>query len=133
MSHLRVHGLKTHLNHMMNMHWFLVMKLKMAYLRAHHWESEGEALGSEEGIVLGTGEVIKLGSPYGGSVGASGSISTSPGGGSDVGGSDVATLLGTDEEWSCLGLLDGKVLGFSVVGSQHSQLSYPFPPSKQLC
>ena len=34
------------------------MKLKMAYLRAHHWESKCVALGSEEGMVLGTGEVL---------------------------------------------------------------------------
>ena len=34
------------------------MKLNMEYLRAHQWESEGEALGSEEGIVLGTGGVL---------------------------------------------------------------------------
>ena len=57
-SHLRVHGLKTHLNYMMNMQWVILIKLEMAYLRAHHWESEGEALGSEEGMVLGTGEVL---------------------------------------------------------------------------
>ena len=25
---------------------------------AHNWESEGEGLGSEEGMVLGTGEVL---------------------------------------------------------------------------
>ena len=32
-------------------------------MRAHHWESEGEALGSEEGKVLGNVEVLgsKLG------------------------------------------------------------------------
>ena len=34
------------------------MKLKMAYLRDHHWESGGEAIGSEEGMILGTGEVL---------------------------------------------------------------------------
>ena len=34
------------------------MNLKMAYLRAHHWKSEGEALGSEEGMVLDTCEVL---------------------------------------------------------------------------
>ena len=34
------------------------MKPKMEYLRAHHLESESEALGSEEGMVLGTGEVL---------------------------------------------------------------------------
>ena len=58
MSHFRVYGLNTHLNHMMNIHWVLFMKLKMAYLRAHHWESEGEALGFKEGMVLGTGELL---------------------------------------------------------------------------
>ena len=58
MSHLRVHGLKNHLDHMMNMHWVLLMKLKMSYLRAHNWDSEGEALGSEKGMVLGNGEVL---------------------------------------------------------------------------
>ena len=58
MSHLRVHGLNTHLDNMMNMHWVLLMKPKMEYLRAHHLESESEALGSEEGMVLGTGEVL---------------------------------------------------------------------------
>ena len=58
MSHLRFNGLKTHLDHMMNIHWVLLMELKMEYLRAHHWESEGEALGSEEGMVLVTGEVL---------------------------------------------------------------------------
>ena len=46
MSHLRFHGLKAQLNNMMNMHWVLLMNLKMAYLRAHR-ESEGEALGFE--------------------------------------------------------------------------------------
>ena len=40
------------------MHWVIVMKLKMAYLRDCHWESEGEALGSEEAMVRGTGEVL---------------------------------------------------------------------------
>ena len=40
------------------MHWVILMNLKMAYFRAHHWESEGEALGSEEGMVLVTGEVL---------------------------------------------------------------------------
>ena len=25
---------------------------------SHHWDSEGEALGSEEGMVIGTGEVL---------------------------------------------------------------------------
>ena len=34
------------------------MKPKMAYLRAHHWEFEGQALGFEEGMILGTGEVL---------------------------------------------------------------------------
>ena len=33
MSHLRFHGLKTHLNNMINMHWFILMDLKVAYLR----------------------------------------------------------------------------------------------------
>ena len=55
MSHLRVHGFKTRLNHMMNMHWNFLMKLKVAYMRAHSWESECEAIGSEEGMVLVTG------------------------------------------------------------------------------
>ena len=34
------------------------MKLKMEYLRSHHWDSEGELLGFEEGMVLGTVEVF---------------------------------------------------------------------------
>ena len=58
MSHLRNNALKTHLNHAMNIHWVLLMNPNMAYLRAHHWESEGEALVSEEGMVPGTGEVL---------------------------------------------------------------------------
>ena len=58
MPHLRVYVLKTHLNHMMNMNWVLLMNLKMEYLRACNWEYEGEALGFEEGITLGTGEVL---------------------------------------------------------------------------
>ena len=40
------------------MHWVILMNLKMECFRAHHWESEGEALGSEEGMVLVTGEVL---------------------------------------------------------------------------
>ena len=58
MSHLRVHDLKTHFNYKTNIHWVILMKPNIAYLRAHHWDSEGEALGSEEGMVLGTGEVL---------------------------------------------------------------------------
>ena len=34
MSHLRVHGLKNHLNYMMEIIWVLLMELNMAYLRA---------------------------------------------------------------------------------------------------
>ena len=103
----------------------------------------GVSLGSNDRFILGTDERIKLGSPDGEVLG----ITLGDDDGTEIGSldcafdgkivsgliRDVATLLGTDEEWSCLGLLDGKVLGFSVVGSQHSQLSYPFPPSKQLC
>ena len=59
MTYLRVYVLKTHLNHMMNMHWVILMKMKMEYLRARHWGSEGEALGSEEYMVLGTGELLR--------------------------------------------------------------------------
>ena len=40
------------------MHWVLLMKLKMAYFRDHHWESEGGSLVSEEGVLLVTGEVL---------------------------------------------------------------------------
>ena len=40
------------------MQWVILMNLKMEYFRAHHWESEVEALGSEEGMVLVTGEVL---------------------------------------------------------------------------
>ena len=39
------------------------MELKLAYLRDQQWEYEGEALGSEEGMVLGTG--VLLGSTLG--------------------------------------------------------------------
>ena len=58
MSHLRVHGLNNYLNNMMNMHWVIFLELNMTYLRAHHWDSECEAIGSEEGMELGTGEVL---------------------------------------------------------------------------
>ena len=40
------------------MHWVILMKLKMAYFRSHHWCSEGEALGSDEGMVHGIGGVL---------------------------------------------------------------------------
>ena len=40
-SHFSVHGLKTHLNQMLEMQWVLLMDIKMAYLRSQHWESEG--------------------------------------------------------------------------------------------
>ena len=36
MSHLRVHGLKTKLNNMIEIHWVLLMERNMAYLRAQH-------------------------------------------------------------------------------------------------
>ena len=55
MSHFRGHGLKTRLNHMMKMHWVLLMKLKILYLRDQNWESEGDVLGYEEVMLLGTG------------------------------------------------------------------------------
>ena len=34
------------------------MKLKMAYLKARHWEFEDEGIGYEEGMVISTGEVL---------------------------------------------------------------------------
>ena len=58
MSQLRFHGLKTHLNHMMNVHWVILMKLKMAYLKARHWEFEDEGIGYEEGMVIFIDEVL---------------------------------------------------------------------------
>ena len=35
MSHLRVHFLRTHLDHMMELYWVILMELKM---RDKHWE-----------------------------------------------------------------------------------------------
>ena len=106
MSHLRVHGLNNHLNHMMNIHWVLLMKLKMEYLRARNWGSEGEALGSEEGMVLGTGEVL------GSTIGVANNVK--------IGLDDVTELI------SLVGPLEGSNVGIqkgALLGDQIEEAS----------
>ena len=83
------------------------MKPNMAYLRAHHWESAGELLGSEEGMIIGTGEVL------GSTLGAANNVKIGLYGGTKIGslvgsleGSNVGipkcTLLGDQiEDASC--------------------------------
>ena len=102
MSYLRVNGLKTHLNHMMNMHWVLLMKLKMAYFSDQHWESDGEVLGSEEGVVLDTGEVL------GSTLGAADNVKIGLDNGSELG-----SLVGSLEV-SNVGIPKGLLFGDKI-------------------
>ena len=87
---------------MINMHWVILMKLKMAYLRYCHWYSEGEALGSEEGIVLGIGEVL------GSTLGAANNVKI---GIDDV--TDMGSLVGS-VEGSNVGIPKGEFLGGQI-------------------
>ena len=87
---------------MINVHWVLLMKLKIAYFRAHHWDSEGEALGSEEGMVLGTGEVL------GSTLGATNNIKI----GLDHG-TEMFSLVGS-LEGSNVGIPKGALLGDQI-------------------
>ena len=84
------------------MNWVLLMKPKMAYLRAHHWESEGEVLGYEEGMVLGTGEVI------GSTLGDSNSVKIGLDDGTDMG-----SLVGSLEDYN-VGIPKGAFLGDKI-------------------
>ena len=84
------------------MHWVLLMKPKMAYLRAHQWESEGEALGFEEGMVLGTGEVL------GSTIGAANNVKIGIDDGTDMG-SLVGSLGGSN-----VGITNGVFLGNQI-------------------
>ena len=102
MSHLRVHGLKTHLNNMMNMQWVILMKTKMEYLMSHHWDYEGEALGSEEGMVIGTGEVL------GSTLGSANNVKIGLDDGTDLG-----YLVGSPEG-SNVGIPKGAFLGYQI-------------------
>ena len=82
MLHFRVYDFITHLNHMIKMHWVIVMKLNMA-------QSEGEALGSEEAMVRGTGEVL------GSTIGAANNVNIGLDDGTGIG-SLVGSLEGSN-------------------------------------
>ena len=102
MSHLRVNGFKTHLNNMINMHGVIVMKLKRSDLRSHHWESEGEEIGSEEGMVIGTSEVL------GSTLGAADNVKIGLDDGTEMG-SLVGSLDGSN-----VGIPNGAFLGDQI-------------------
>ena len=78
------------------------MKPKMAYLRAHQWGSEGEEFVSEEGMVLGTGEVL------GSTIEAENNVKI----GLDYG-TEMGSLVGS-LEGSNIGIPKGEFLGYQI-------------------
>ena len=78
------------------------MNKKMAYLRAHNWESEGAALGSEKGMVLGTGEVLDY------TLGAAKNVKIGLDDETEIG------LLAGYLEGSNVGITKGALLGYQI-------------------